>query len=186
MKRTLQVLSAIFVLTTASVSSSQAQVNVSVGVNIGAQPMWAPVGYESADYYYLPDIECYYYVPRHQFVYLNGPNWVFSYNLPARCSNYDLYSGYKVVCREPRPYMNFYHDREVYARYRGYYGHQQVWRDYHRGGGPGYYGGGYDHPRGNAWGHEHERGWERREREGWEHGRGGGWEHGHGRGHDRW
>lgn len=181
MKRTLSILSAIVVLTTASVSSSQAQVNVSVGVNIGAQPMWAPVGYESAEYYYLPDIECYYYVPRRQFVYLNGPNWVFSYNLPSRCRGYDLYSGYKVVCNEPRPYMNFYHDRVVYARYRGYYGHQPVWRDY-RGGGPRYYEDGYDHPRGNAWGHERGRGWEEHGRGGWDHERG--WER-HGRDHDR-
>ena len=173
MKRTLSVLSAIFVLTTASVTSSKAQVNVSV--NIGAAPMWGPVCHEAVDYYYLPDIECYYYVPRHQFVYLNGPNWVFSYNLPSRCSGYDLYSGYKVVCNEPRPYMNFYHDREVYARYRGYCGHQQVWRDY-RGGGERYYED-YDHPgRGNAWGHYKE------------HGNGHAWghykEHGHGRWHD--
>lgn len=163
MKRVLSVLSATIVLTTASVSFAKAQVSVSV--NIGAQPMWGPVGYESVDYYYLPDIECYYYVPGRQFVYLNGPNWVFSYNLPVRYRGYDLYRGYKVVCNEPRPYMHFYSDRAAYARYRGYYGHQPVLRDYHRG---GY----YDGPRGHAYRH-YERGG------GWEHGRGRG--HGHGR-----
>ena len=143
--------------------------------------MWGPVGYEAVQYYYLPDIECYYYVPRHQFVYLSGPNWVFSYNLPSRCRGYDLYSGYKVVCNEPRPYMNYYHDREVYARYRGCHGRQPVIRDY-RGHGGGYYGhggdyghgGGYyveqEHP-GNAYGH-------------YKHGWGGGG-HGHGHGHGR-
>jgi hypothetical protein len=172
MKRTLTTLSAILVITTASVVSANAQ--VSVNVNIGAQPMWAPVGYASAEYYYLPDIECYYNVPRRQFVYLSGPNWVFSYNLPSRCRGYDLYSGYKVVCAGPRPYTNFYHDREAYARYRGWRGHQQVWRDYRgpRGGGyvvdryPGP-GRGYGHDRG---GYDDDHG----------HGRG------HGRGHDRW
>src|SRR5581483_10477053 len=132
MKRLSTILSAILVLTIASVTSAKAQVHVSVniGANIGAQPMWAPVGYESADYYYLPDIECYYNVPRRQFVYLDGPNWVFSSYLPDRCRGYDLYSGYKVVCNGPRPYANFYHDRVAYAQYRGWRGRQQVWRDY--------------------------------------------------------
>jgi hypothetical protein len=177
MKRVLQVLPILAILTTASAFSSKAQVSVSV--NIGAQPMWGPAGYESADYYYLPDIECYYYVPRRQFVYLSGPNWVFSYNLPARCRGYDLYGGYKVVCNGPRPYNNFYHDREVYAHYRGYRG-QPVLRDCRGGrgeyyGGERYYGGdrrgGYYEdrgPRGHAYGYY--RG---------EHG------HGHGRGHWR-
>lgn len=159
MKRVLQVLPILAILTTASVFTSRAQ--VSVNVNIGAQPMWGPAGYASVDYYYLPDIECYYYVPRHQFVYLSGPNWVFSYNLPARYRGYDLYGGYKVVCSGPRPYTHFYEHRVAYARYRGYRG-QPVLRDC-RGRGD-YYG---DHgPRGRGHGYGHSRG--------------------HGRGHDRW
>jgi hypothetical protein len=177
MKRVLQILPVLAFLTTASVVSAKAQVSVSV--NIGAQPMWAPAGYASAEYYYLPDIECYYYVPRHQFVYLNGPNWMFSYNLPARYSGYDLYGGYKVVCSGPRPYMHFANDRVAYARYRGYYGHQTVIRDYHPRG--GYYGGGpryYNAPRGHAHGYEHHGGYGR----GYEHGNG----HGHAHGHGRW
>src|SRR5438132_10921952 len=117
----------VLLVTTASVSSSKAQVHVSI--NIGTQPLWGPVGYDAVEYYYLPDIECYYYVPRHQFVYLSGGNWMFSYGLPARCRGYDLYSGYKVVCNEPRPYMHFYHDREEYGRYRGWRGRQEVIRD---------------------------------------------------------
>jgi hypothetical protein len=167
MKRVLQVLPILAILTTASVFSSKAQVSVSV--NIGAQPQWGPAGYASVDYYYLPDIECYYYVPRRQFVYLSGPNWVFSYNLPARYRGYDLYGGYKVVCNGPRPYTHFYDHRVQYARYRGYRGHQQVIRDC--GGGRGDY---YDGPRGR--GHDHYRG----------NGRGHGRGHGHGHGHDRW
>jgi hypothetical protein len=176
MKRVLQVLPVLAFLTTASVISVKAQVSVSV--NIGAQPMWGPAGYSSVDYYYLPDIECYYYVPRRQFVYLNGPNWEFSYNLPARCRGYDLYSGYKVVCSGPRPYMHFASDRVAYARYRGYYGHQRVIRDcgprggYYDGPRGGYYDGGpryYDGPRGHAYGHY------KHDDDDWGHGRG----HGH-------
>jgi hypothetical protein len=180
MKRVLPILPLLAFLTTASL---QSKAQVSVSVNIGAQPQWAPAGYASADYYYLPDIECYYYVPQRQFVYLNGPNWVFSYNLPARCRDYDLYSGYKVVCNGPRPYTHFYNDRVVYARYRGYYGHQPVIRDCGPRGGyyrESYYGG----PRGHAYGHYEGRGYERHGYGGRgyeEHGRGHGNEHGHGR-----
>jgi hypothetical protein len=164
MKRVLRVLPILAILT-ASVYSSKAQ--VSVNVNIGAQPMWGPAGYSSVDYYYLPDIECYYYVPRQQFVYLSGPSWVFSASLPARYRGYDLYGGYKVVCEGPRPYTHFREHRVSYARYRDYRGHQTCIRD-SRGGG-GYYDRG---PRGRGHGHGHHG----------HHGRG----HGHGRGHDRW
>ena len=176
MKRVLQVIPILAILATASFSTSQAQVSVSV--NIGAQPMWGPAGYESADYYYLPDIECYYYVPRRQFVYLSGPNWVFSYNLPARYRGYDLYGGYKVVCSGPRPYNHFYEHRVEYSRYRGYRG-QPVIRDCRGGRGDyggrrGDYGGRGDYdddgPRGHGYGHYNG------------HGRG----HGRGHGHDRW
>ena len=162
MKRVLQVLPILAILTTASVYSSKAQVSVSV--NIGAQPMWGPAGYASVDYYYLPDIECYYYVPRQQFVYLSGPSWVFSASLPARYRGYDLYGGYKVVCDGPRPYTHFREHRVTYSRYRDYRGHQRLNRDCQDGRG-GYYDRG---PRGRGHGHNGH------------HGRG------HGRGHDRW
>ena len=171
MKRVLQVLPILAFLTTASVLSSKAQVSVSV--NIGAQPQWGPAGYESVDYYYLPDIECYYYVPQRQFVYLNGPNWVFSYNLPARYRGYDLYGGYKVVCNGPRPYMHYSDHRVAYAQYRGYRGHQAVIRDCGPRG--GYYERRYyDGPRGHGHGHYEGRGHYE--------GHGGG----RGHGHHRW
>ena len=54
------------------INQAQAQVNVSVNVNVATQPNWGPSGYENVNYYYMPDIETYYYVPKHQFIYLNG------------------------------------------------------------------------------------------------------------------
>ena len=85
---------------------SIAQVKVNVNINVGSQPEWGPVGYDHVDYYFLPDIEAYYYVPQRQFIYMEGPRWVFAASLPARFGHYDLYRGYKVVINEPRPYMN--------------------------------------------------------------------------------
>ena len=103
---------------------ASAQIRLHVNINIGSQPVWGPVGYDYAEYYYLPDIETYYYVPSHQFIYLSNGRWIFAASLPPRYRNYDLYSGYKVVVNEPRPYLHFDEDRTRYAGYRG--NHNQV------------------------------------------------------------
>ena len=126
MKRVFFLIAAI-ALTTASITSSKAQVNVSI--NIGSQPLWGPVGYDAVEYYYLPDVQAYYYVPRHQFIYLSGGNWVFASNLPAAYRSYDLYSGYKVVINEPKPYLHFATHKVKYAKYKGWKGKQGVIRD---------------------------------------------------------
>jgi hypothetical protein len=110
-----------------SINVSRAQVNVNV--NIGAQPLWGPTGYDVVEYYYLPDVQMYYYVPSHQFIYLNGSNWVFARSLPARYRGYDLYSGYKVVINEPKPYLHFDAHKVKYASYKGARGKQVVIRD---------------------------------------------------------
>jgi hypothetical protein len=130
------------------------QVRVSVNVNIGSQPQWGPVGYDHVDYYYMPDIDVFYYVPRQQFVYLDGGRWVFAASLPDRCRSYDIYRGYKVVVNEPEPYRHCDEYRERYGRYRDCYGQQVVIRDHHHVEGQE---DAYDHPgrngRGHAYGH---------------------------------
>jgi len=104
--------------------NSQSQISIGLNVNIGSQPVWGPVGYDYVDYYYMPDIDVYYYVPRHQFIYLSGGRWIFATSLPIRYRSYDLYSGYKVVVNEPRPYLHANIYRTRYAPYRGR--HDQV------------------------------------------------------------
>jgi hypothetical protein len=106
----------------ASVKNAAAQVRVNVNVNIGSQPDWGPAGYNYVEYYYLPDIEAYYYVPNRQFIYLSGPNWVFSYSLPPRYRGYNLYNGYKVVVNQPFAYRYFETHRNRYSGYRGHHG----------------------------------------------------------------
>ena len=85
---------------------SNAQVKVNVNLNVGSQPVWGPTGYDRADYYYLPDIDCYYDINRSQFIYNSGNRWVFASQLPSRYRNYDLYNSYKVVVNEPKPYLH--------------------------------------------------------------------------------
>ena len=89
------------------------QAQVSVSVNIGAPPMWGPVGYPQVQYYYLPDVEAYYDVPHAMFIYNTGGVWVHRAHLPGQYRNYDLYGGYKVV-------MNDYHGKKPYANFKDY------------------------------------------------------------------
>ncbi|PST82855.1 hypothetical protein C7T94_09460 [Pedobacter yulinensis] len=111
----------VFILfSVAAVAGTKAQVNVNI--NIGSQPVWGPAGYDYAEYYYLPDIESYYDVPRRQFVYLSNGRWIFSAGLPPAYRGYDLYSGYKVVLNSPRPYRYFSDHRMAYSKYKGYRG----------------------------------------------------------------
>lgn len=96
----------------------KASAQISVSLNIGSQPLWGPVGYDHVDNYYLPDIECYYSVPRRQFIYMDGGRWIYSSSLPSRYRGYDLYSGYKVVVNSRDPYRDFAYHRQSYSRYR--------------------------------------------------------------------
>jgi len=148
---------------------ANAQVHLSVGVNIGSQPEWGPVGYEHVDYYYMPDIGAYYDVPTHEYVYLSNGGWVHRTYLPYRYRNYDVYHSYKVVVNRPNPWR---YDADYRVRYAGYRGRrdQVIIRDSHE-----------DRYR-NHW-HDNGR------HEGWDRGRGHGDEghgrgHGHGHGHD--
>ncbi len=110
--------------------ASYAQVRFNVNVNVGNQPTWGPVGYDYAQYYYLPDIGAYYYIPDRQFIYFDedADDWVFAPSLP-RYYHYDLYRGYKVVINEPRPYLRDDYYRTQYRRYKGCYGKQVIIRD---------------------------------------------------------
>ena len=101
----------------ASLMAPQAKAQASVSVNIGSQPQWGPQGYNHVDYYYLPDVESYYYVPSRQFIYLSGNRWIRSSRLPSRYRSYNLYNGRKYVINSPRPYL---HHNNYRTRYGGY------------------------------------------------------------------
>lgn len=108
----LVVLAAVFSSTFAS-----AQANVSF--NISIQPAWGPVGYDYANYYYLPDYDVYYDLNKSQFIYLNNGRWSFAVNLPARFGKVDLYRAYKVVLNDRNPYLQNKQHRTTYAKFKG-------------------------------------------------------------------
>jgi hypothetical protein len=196
------ILSAVLLLSCFAIKTASAQVSVSLGVNIGSQPAWGPVGYDYANYYYMPDIDTYYDVPTHQYVYFDNNIWVHRAYLPVRYRNYNLYNGYKVVINDRNPWLRHGYYRDHYAGYRGR--HDQViirnsrdahyanyWRGnyarrsayarpHYNGGNRGNWGGGRGHGNGNWGGGNHGGG-----RPGGDHGNHGGGRPGgnHGGGH---
>jgi hypothetical protein len=111
------ILTAAILLSCLSVKIASAQISLSI--NIGSQPDWGPTGYDHADYYYMPDIDSYYDINAHQYIYLNNNAWVHTNTLPPRYSNYDIYHGYKVVVNQPTPWVHNDVIRQKYASYRG-------------------------------------------------------------------
>ena len=95
----------------------KAQIHFNLNVNISSQPIWGPVGYNDVQYYYLPDIDTYYYVPQHEFIYQVNGRWITSSSLPPRYRNYNLYNGHKVVINEAKPYL---HDQNYKVKYSSY------------------------------------------------------------------
>jgi len=87
------------------------------GSNIASQPIWGPVGYKHVEYYYLPDFDAYYYVPKHKFIYAKDGHWKTRDKLPKRFKGYDLYNTRKVVINQQKPYWYTldYEIRAIYA-----------------------------------------------------------------------
>ena len=123
-------ITAAFILfSSAYINKSFAQ--ISFGININVQPSWGPTGYDHVEYYYIPDIHCYYYVPSHQFIYQRGRHWAFSNELPPQYRGFDLFHSYKVVMNEPQPYLHFRDHEAQYAHFRGAPNGQEFIRDNH-------------------------------------------------------
>jgi hypothetical protein len=106
--------------------TAKAQLNVNVRANIGAQPLWGPVGYDHVEYYYMPDIHVFYYVPGHRYYYKQRGRWVYSSSLPYRFRNYDIYNEYKVVINDPYPYRHAETYRTKYAEYKGHHNQEII------------------------------------------------------------
>ena len=118
----------IYVLMTAVFLSmtADAQISIQLGFNIDRQPIWGPAGYDHVEYYYLPDIEVYYNVPRHRFYYYEQGRWISGTSLPSRYREFDFYHAYKVVINEPSPYRHHKMYLTKYYSYRGRHDQQPI------------------------------------------------------------
>ena len=90
---------------------------VSINVQFGSPPVWAPVDRVETQYYYLPDIDCYYDVPTANFICIKNGRWFRSTSLPYRYRNYNLRAGNIVYLTDYRgnsPYIFHSKHREKY------------------------------------------------------------------------
>ena len=111
----------------AGISTSSAQIGFSL--NINSQPQWGPANYDHVEYYFLPEYGIYYYAPGAQFVYKVGSRWTYSSTLPYRYRNANLYSTYKVVVNESKPFLRHDYYVNQYKNYRNVHSGQMVIRD---------------------------------------------------------
>ncbi|WNM18343.1 hypothetical protein [Flavobacterium capsici] len=110
----------IFIATMLLVMTTQTKAQVSVSINIGTPPVWAPAAPVNVNYYYLPEIETYYDVSARHYIFLNNGVWVRSRALPAYYSGYDLNHCspvYLTGYRGNEPYM-YYKQHKV--KYKGH------------------------------------------------------------------
>ena len=108
-----------FAATSAGCMGTMSTMDGSVGVNIGDQPVWGPTGYDRADFYYIPDVDSYYSVSEHQYIYRDGTSWRHGASLPSSYGNYDPYHSYKVVVNEDKPYQNNTSHQAKYGSFKG-------------------------------------------------------------------
>lgn len=105
-----------------------AAAQVRIHVNIDLQPSWGPAGYDYAEYYYLPAMDMYYFIPSREYIYLHRGRWVRTTYVPVHYRHVDFYRTYKVVINDRDPFRYHHRHRTQYARYRHHYD-QPVWRD---------------------------------------------------------
>lgn len=113
MKKLKLVLSLVLLVSIAAVGQ------VSVNVNLGTPPVWAPAAREEVQYYYLPDIDAYYDVPSARFIYIKNGSWIRSSTLPYRYRNYKLKGGNVVFLSDYRgrsPYAYHNNHKMKYAK----------------------------------------------------------------------
>jgi hypothetical protein len=122
----------------------------SAEVNIADQPGWGPVGYDHADYYYFPEIDCYYSISDHRYMYRDGTEWKTASTLPASYGTFDPYHSYKVVVNRPKPFEDNDNHKTQYSKYKDVRD-QPVIRDSKD---PKYFES-KDHPQHDAWVKDH-------------------------------
>ena len=93
-------------------------------------PEWAPTytNTNTVQYYYFPDIECYYDVVNHDYIYREYNNWMFANTLPASYDWYDINNACTVVIdarvHEPWKHNDFYVQHYPKYYYKTYYRNQ--------------------------------------------------------------
>jgi len=105
-------IASLFLITTTGLEAQ-----VSVNVNFGTPPVWAPADRVEVQFYYIPEIDVYYDVPEQQFIYISNRKWIRSAYLPSRCRNYNLRRGNIVYLTDYRGNSPYVYHKKHRARY---------------------------------------------------------------------
>jgi hypothetical protein len=97
-----------------------------LSANINNQPDWGPIGYDHAEYYYMPGIDAYYDVTNHKYVYFENKAWVHAASLPPKYANFDLYHNYKAVVNKHNPWEHAAEVRATYLSYKNVYDQEPI------------------------------------------------------------
>lgn len=93
-------------------------------------PQWAPDYYQGTRYYYFPDIECYYDIADHDFIFLNNGQWIYVQSISPFYPSFDLYDSYIVVINinvyQPWMHHQYYNSHYPKYYYRDYYDHSNI------------------------------------------------------------
>jgi hypothetical protein len=97
--------------------NTQSHAQVSVHVNIGTPPAWAPPAEAHViRYYYIPEEDSYYDAVRRGYYYDDGGNWVFSASLPWGNVNVGNLHHVAVRYYGDQPYTYFSSQRTAYVK----------------------------------------------------------------------
>lgn len=126
--KTLKIILAIVITQFSLNTKAQIAINVNLGTPIITN--WYSNCPSQVQYYYLPEIECYFDVHHEVYVYYGPNGWIRSPYLPNYCSNYVINSGYyyPIDYCGATPYVYFnnhqnYYYKNHYRNYRNeYYG----------------------------------------------------------------
>jgi hypothetical protein len=100
------------------ISSFNMQAQVSVNVDLGTPPVWAPADRVAVQYYYLPEIDAYYDVPAERFIYVRNGGWYRSAALPARYRSYNLRGANVVYLTDYRGNTPYVYHKNHKVKYR--------------------------------------------------------------------
>jgi len=107
----------IILISIAFFSTTNTNAQVSVNVNFGTPPVWAPADRVETQYYYLPDIDTYYDVPQRKYIYLSNNVWIRSNSLPSRHRNYNLKGGRVIYITDYRGNSPYVHHKKHKTKY---------------------------------------------------------------------
>jgi len=106
--------------------SQTTSAQITFRINIGSQPLWGLAGYDHVEYYYLPEIEAYYYVPRHQFIFFEKGRWITRTSLPTRYRNFNMYNARKYVINDQRPYLRHNEYKSRFSKHDNHSNQQNI------------------------------------------------------------